>query len=140
HCLADQEASLEVHLQHAIEVLFLEVEEVRAMHDSRIVDENVDIAKRVDGRGHEIMYVQALAHIRLDEQRFAKLLKILDGAGAFLRVDIRDDDAHSLAQEALGYGIADAAGGSRNDRCLPVQCHDLTSIFAGWKLGRRRAK
>src|SRR5690606_40902222 len=87
---------LEIDLANPVEILFLEVEEIGSVHDARIVDEDVNVAQQVHGRGDQIVNVERLADIGLDEVNLAERREIASGAGALLPVDVGHHDAHAV--------------------------------------------
>src|SRR5690606_38881486 len=113
------------------------------VHNACIVDEDIDVAQRIEGESHEVVHVEVLADVSLYEPHLAKLLKVLDGRRSFRGVYVGDDDPHTLMQETLGDSITDAPRSPSDDCCLPIQCHDdLTStpsMSGNWTDSRARS-
>ena len=82
----------------------------------RIVDEDVDVAEGSPGARDQIGHVGAVADVAADETDRAAEPR--HGLGAGLLVDIGDDHACALIEEAAGDGMADAPRCSGDDRDL----------------------
>ena len=97
----------------------------------RVVDQHVEAAKGLDGRGDEPIEVVAHSHVGSNRQRRATLpLDRLDRladrplqVGAWLDRAGGDDDLGAAPSELVGNLSPDATAGARDDRHLPVQVH-----------------
>ena len=78
--LAAQERALEVDAQHAIEIGFLEIEELAAGEDAGIVDQHIDAAEGIDGGGEQVVHVEPFADIAFDEADRTECAEILHRA------------------------------------------------------------
>ena len=124
HRLAAEERALQVDAQHAVEILFRNIEEVAGRDDAGIVDEDVDLAAEIQRRGEEIGDVVAIADICAHETAGAERSEPLDRRRAGVGVDIRDDDPRPLGHEPLGDGIADPLGTAGDDGDPVFELHD----------------
>jgi hypothetical protein len=134
------EGALEVDVEHRLELLLRHVLERRVAQDARVVDDDVDLAERVerrlhDGlaalrRGHRVVVGHGLAAGGLD--LVDDLLRCrLGAAGAVGRPTqvVHDDEGASLRQ-LQGVAAAQPATGARDDRNLAVEpeiCHGRAS-------------
>ena len=69
--LAQQEHGLQVDAKHAIEVLFLELEEFAGMQDAGIVDQDVDALVAREHVAHDAPHVVGVRDVGSDERRVA---------------------------------------------------------------------
>ncbi len=110
--LADEERALQVHAQHAVEIGFLQIEEIGAVDDAGVVDQHVDAAGRL-GLRHEVRHVAGVAHVAADEAGVRS--ELLGGRPAGGLVDVGEDDLGAFRDQPLGAGAPDAAGGAGDD-------------------------
>ncbi len=85
------------------------------MHDTRVVDENINLTQIGDGEGQEIVDIELVPHIRRHMANRAELLQILGCVHGGGVVDVGQDYACAIHQEALCYGIANTAGSAGDD-------------------------
>jgi len=119
--LADEERALEVHPQHAVEIGLRQVEEIGAMDDAGIVDQNVEIAERAAGFGDHVLGVAGVADVGGHETGLLaqRARRGLAGGG----VDVGDGDAGTLGDVAAGDCEPDAVRGAGDDRDLVLEPH-----------------
>jgi hypothetical protein len=122
HRLAAEESALEVDAEHAVEVLGVEVEEVRLDQDRGIVDQHVAVAERVVGRRHHVADVEALADVAFDVADAAERLQFLDQCGPRVVVGIGDHDAGASSRKR-GRWRADALRPAGDDGDLVLEEH-----------------
>jgi hypothetical protein len=77
HGLSAQKRTFEINPHHAVEIFFLEVEKIRLMHDTGIVDENIDLTQIGNGEGQEIVNIELVAHVSRHCAHRTELLQIL---------------------------------------------------------------
>src|SRR4029077_3448877 len=113
--LADERARAEedaaqVDVEDAVPILDRQILDERLGKDSGVVDEDVDPAEPGKRRRRHRPHAPLVAHIRMDEMRFAAVLSDAGEnlAGMLLCHSVRDDEAGALAREGDGYPFADA--------------------------------
>src|SRR5262249_39673469 len=118
--LADEERALEVHPQHAVEIGLRQVEEIGAMDDAGIVDQDVEIAERAAGFGDHVLGVAGVADVGGHEAGLGpRARRRLPGGG----VDVGEGDARTLGDVAAGDREPDAVRGAGDDRDLVLEPH-----------------
>src|SRR5262249_27812037 len=118
--LPDEERALQVHAQHAIEVGFGEVEEVRGMDDAGVVDENVEVAEGAAGVCDHALGALGVADVGSEEARVAERASGgLTGGG----LDIGDGDLRAFGEVAPGDREPDAARAAGHDGNLVLEPH-----------------
>jgi len=75
--LAAKEGSLQIDVQHAVERLFVEVEEVRLVDDTGIVDEDIDVAELVERCGEEVVDMQPVGDVADDRPDLAEFAEFV---------------------------------------------------------------
>ena len=123
--LADEKRALEVHPQHAVEVGFRQREEIGAVNDAGIVDQDVDAAERAAGFRDHVLGRLRIADIGVDELGLAEgARRRLAGFG----IDVGDGDARALGDVAPGNRVADAVRPAGHDRDLVLEPHAALRI------------
>jgi hypothetical protein len=103
--LAAQEGALEVDAHDAVEIGLGDIEEIVAMDDTGIVDEDVDVTEHVERRGYQIVHGEPVADIGADEAHLAERGQFLFGGGALALVDIGHGDASPISSRIAGSSM-----------------------------------
>src|SRR5699024_8637052 len=106
-----------VHLMDAVPVLILDVEEVDELGDTRVVDDAVQTAARLDSPGDDGLDVHALRYVGRDEGGAdvgGELLSLV-----FLQV--RHQDLGTARCHGRGDGRADSLRAPGDDDGLPIE-------------------
>ena len=115
-----QPHALQVDGDLAIELLFLEIEDIRPGDaDAGIVEQDVEAAALLDGLLHQGRHIRRAAHVGAHIE--AALAHLLFNARAVGVIDIGDDHARALPGEQLGRCLAHARCAARHDRHLAIQ-------------------
>src|SRR5262249_59603328 len=95
-------------------------EEIGAMDDAGIVDEDVEVAERAAGFGDHVLGVAGVADVGGDEAGLAQRARLrLAGGG----VDVGEGDARTLGDVAAGDREPHAVRGAGDDRDLVLEPH-----------------
>ena len=128
----DVERALEVHVEHRVDQVGRHVVERLVAQDAGVVDDDVDLAERVDGglddglaalgRGDGVVVGHGLAAGRLDLVDDLSARPRRRTAGAVDRAaEVVDDDQRAALGEQERVGAAEAAAGAGDDRDLAVE-------------------
>jgi hypothetical protein len=123
--LADEKRALEVHPQHAVEIGFRQVEEIGAVDDTGVVDQNVEIAERAAGVGDRVLGVVRVADVGGDEAGALETAR-RDFAGG--GVDVGEGDPRALGDVAPGDREPNAVRGAGDDRNFILEPHAVLRI------------
>ena len=126
--LTTEKGAFQIDVQNLVERLFVEVEEVALLDDAGIVHEDVDVAEFVEGRGHQIVNMQAIGDVAGGEPDLAQAFQVGNGGRAGLLVDVGDDDPGTFLKKTACYGQANAVGAAGDDCDLAVEGHGLSLI------------
>jgi hypothetical protein len=117
--LPDQKRALQVDVEDGGPVRFGDVEKVGGLEDAGVVDERIDGAERLAGRGERGVDLVLATDVAMavDDAR-AVGLELLRKGVPELVVDIPDRDRGPVLREPLGAGRADAlcTAGDHGDR------------------------
>ena len=112
HRLAAEEHRLQVHREHAVEILFGEIEEIAGVRDAGVVDEHVDAAVPRERPRDDRVDVRLARDVAADELGAGDRRR---GGRAGGLVAIGEHDRRALGGEALRAREADAARGAGDD-------------------------
>ena len=101
-----------------------------------IVDQHVDVAEGVEGRGDHVPHVEPLADVALDVADLAEHAELGGRLRPRLVVEIGDHHPRPLFEETAGDRVADALGAAGDDRDLVVEKHARTSMRQAGSAGR----
>ena len=123
--------TLQVHLDDRVPLLFGHVDEHPVAQDARVVDEDVEIAERLDRGVDEALRTFPVGDVVAVDDRLATTgADLLDhllsrgdvGPGAVVRrAEVVDDDLGTFGGEVQGMLAADAAPGAGDDRNASVE-------------------
>jgi hypothetical protein len=94
--------------------------DARHMLNAGVVDQNVQAAKGLDGKGHHVLDLGWLAHVGAVVGHLHAECRDL-GLGAFDIAKTVEHNVCALCCEGLGNTQADAAGGAGNECSLAIQ-------------------
>jgi hypothetical protein len=125
------EHAQEVHLQHALEQLGVDLQEWRERVDARVVDEDVQAAEAVDGGGDHRVGVLPAADVRPLDQGTAGAASVqsLGDGAAGLDIEVCDQNGGARLVEAFGDAASDAHRAAGHDRDL---AGEVDQIGDGW--------
>ena len=131
------ERTLEVHGDDRVEVFFGHLDERPVADDARVVDQDVDLAERVDGRLHDALSAvelrdrvvarDGLASERLDLLAHLRRGVLFRAPAVDAAADVVDDDARAFAGHAQHELAADPASGPGDDGDPTVQQPHVSS-------------
>jgi hypothetical protein len=122
--LSHEEDAFQVHAQHAVEILLLEVEEFRRVRDARVRHDDVDATERVDHGVHRLLHVVLAGDVAADAVRIRRALVQLRGLAVDRDlVHVREHDLGAFPGERGGAGEPDALGRARDEGDLVAQAH-----------------
>jgi hypothetical protein len=124
-----------VHLDDGVELLFTHVVEHPVPQDARVVDQNVELAERIQRRGDhrfgcvhgpDRRIVECRGHTESD-----RLVGYGFGRGG---IDIVDDDIRTFGSEGQDDGAADASAGAGDHAGLSLEsvCHERHLRLGRW--------
>ena len=121
--LRAQECTLQVDRQDALEILFFQVEEIRADHDAGVVDQHIDVAIGVQRFGNQIANVQTFSDVAMDVHCLALRFQIFSRGFTGFVIHIGNHDLRAIGDKALGDCKSDPTGCPGNDGDLILQRH-----------------
>jgi hypothetical protein len=119
-----KEHPFEVDIENGVEIRFRHVPEIRPLLQTRIIDQDIDLAETPDSLLDELLAIGNLADIRLKGYG-AALCRSRDSLHHFIRalliLPIADRHIRALACEALRDGPANPLIAAGYDSYLPLQ-------------------
>jgi hypothetical protein len=112
--LAPEDRALQVHGQHAVDLVFRVVGDRPVAGQSGVVDPDVDRAQAPFGLASEVGHRGSTGDVGRYGDRTG-LRKVLVGAAECLLVAIAQDHSSAGREQSLGQRTTDAARGSGND-------------------------
>ena len=126
--LPAQKRAFQIDPHHPVKIFFGNIQEIVAMDNSGIVDQNIDSVEAVQRGGHQIAHRKPVSHITMDKLHITQFRHGLFGGIASLFIIIRDDHTCALFQKAAGTGAPNAFGAPGYDGCLVFQDHEKSNI------------
>jgi hypothetical protein len=121
--LRAQEGAFQVDRQDALEILFLQIEEIRANHDAGVVDQDIDVAIGVQRLGNQIADVQPFGDVAMDIHCVALRFQIFRRRFTGFVIHIGNHDLRAISDKALGDCKSDPPGCPGDDGDLIFQRH-----------------
>ena len=114
----------EVDIENGVEIGFRHIPEIRPLLQTRVIDQDIDLAEAGDSLLDELLAIRNSADIRL-KGRGAALCRRCDSLHYFIRtlliLPIADRHIRAIACEALRDGAANPLIAARYDGYLPHQ-------------------
>ena len=124
HGLRYKKHPFEVDIENGVEIRFRHIPEIRPLLQTRVIDQDIDLAEAGDSLLDELLAIRNFADIRL-KGRSAALGRRCDSLHYFIRtlliLAIADRYIRAIACEALRDGAANPLIAARYDGYLPFQ-------------------
>jgi len=124
YCLRYKEHALQVDIENGVEIRFRYIPEIRPLLQTRVIDQDIDLAEAGDSILDELLAIRNSADIRLKGSG-AALCRRRDSLHYFIRtlliLAIADRHIRALACETLRDGAANPLIAARYDGYLPLQ-------------------
>jgi hypothetical protein len=132
--LAEVEHAAQVDVEHRIPVLRGDVHELQRLGDAGVVDQDVDMAERLDGAVGRLLAAVAVGHVAreaavLSAEALGRVVR-----RAFVEVDDRDAGAVLGKQPRRSEADPARARGTGNDRHLAGEQHRSLQSVPAWEV------